>query len=99
MPQGYKRTHEDDKKFYYVRKENGRFTWDIHADKAERFASFSAYHKKVRKDLYYIYGNSKLWYIKRFAQQFTYIKKKFFNTYFCSYALDERIGTLQSTEI
>lgn len=51
LPQGYKRTHEDDKKHYYIRKENGRFSWDIHVDKAERFASLSAYHKKVRKEL------------------------------------------------
>ena len=76
LPQGYKRTHEDDKKFYYVRKENGRFTWDIHADKAERFASLSAYHKKVRKDLYYIYGNSKLWYIKKDLPNNSHILKR-----------------------
>lgn len=76
LPQGYKRTHEDDKKCYYVRKENGRFTWDIHADKAERFASLSAYHKKVRKDLYYIYGNSKLWYIKKDLPNNSHILKR-----------------------
>lgn len=34
-------------------------------DKKERFYNLSVYHKKVRKELFYIYGNSKLWYIKK----------------------------------
>lgn len=65
LPQSYKRTHVEDTEHFYVRKENGRFTWNIHVDKKERFENLSAYHKKVRKDLFYIYGNTKLWYIKK----------------------------------
>lgn len=65
LPQGYKRTHIEDKNHFYIRKENGRFTWDIHVDKKERFSNLSAYHRKIRKELFYIYGNSKLWYIKK----------------------------------
>lgn len=50
---------------YFIRKENSRFKWDIHADMTERLSNLSAYHKKVRKDLHYIRSDSRLWYIKK----------------------------------
>lgn len=65
LPKGYKRTHIEDKAHCYIRKENGRFNWDIHLDKKERYKNLSNYHKKIRKELFYIYGNTKLWYIKK----------------------------------
>lgn len=42
-----------------------RFYWDIHKTMDERKIELNSYHKKVRKHLYYIYGESKLWYIKK----------------------------------
>lgn len=42
-----------------------RFNWDIHKSPDERKWALSEYHKKARKYLYYIYGESKLWYIKK----------------------------------
>lgn len=50
---------------YIVRKKNHRIPWDIHEDKVLRFQRLSDYHKKVRKDLHYIYGDSRLWYVKK----------------------------------
>ena len=77
LPQGYKKTVvSKDPTGFYVRKENSRFTWDVHVDKEERFSKLSAYHKKVRKDLFYIYGNSKLWYIKKDLPNNSHILKR-----------------------
>lgn len=76
LPKGYKRTHVEDKSRFYIRKENKRFTWDIHADKKDRFEQLSNYHKRVRKELFYIYGNSKLWYIKKDLPKNTHVLKR-----------------------
>ena len=66
LPHGYRKiTFADDPNGFYVRKENARFTWDIHASMEERLKIISNYHNKVRKDLFYIYGPSSLWYIKK----------------------------------
>lgn len=50
---------------YIVRKKNHRIQWDIHEAKALRFKRLSDYHKKARKDLHYIYGDARLWYVKK----------------------------------
>lgn len=42
-----------------------RFDWDIHKPIDERKRLLIKYHEKVRNYLYYIYGESKLWYIKK----------------------------------
>lgn len=77
LPQGYKRTtFEGDEKNFYLRRENSRFIWDIHADKNERFSSLSAYHRKIRKELFYIHGSSKLWYIKKDLPNNSHIIKR-----------------------
>lgn len=65
LPSGYKRTIVDGSNECFIRKENARFKWDIHSDITERLSNLSAYHKKVRKDLHYIRGDSRLWYIKK----------------------------------
>lgn len=65
VPHGYKHTGNDNEPKYYMRKENSRFNWDIHTDMGERQRNLSAYHKKVRKDIHYIYGDARLWYIKK----------------------------------
>lgn len=42
-----------------------RFDWDIHKDIKIRLESLSKYHCTLRKDLLYIYGDTKLWYLKK----------------------------------
>ena len=63
LPSGFEKTNIGDNAFG-VRKKN-RFKWDIHGSKEDRLTALSKYHQKVRKDIYYIYGPTKLWYIKK----------------------------------
>ena len=49
---------------YIIRKKK-RFEWDKHKSIESRKNELEKYHKKIREDLYYIYGESKLWYIKK----------------------------------
>ena len=42
-----------------------RFSWDIHKPIEERKMALNKYSEKTRKYLYYIYGESKLWYVKK----------------------------------
>lgn len=49
----------------YVVRMKKRFNWDIHKSIDERKRALNRYHEKTRNYLYYIYGESKLWYIKR----------------------------------
>lgn len=65
IPSQYKITLEHSDKGCSVRKENSRFKWDIHTDINTRLANLTKYHNKIRKDIHYIYGQSKLWYIKK----------------------------------
>ncbi len=64
LPSGFKKSTTEGAE-YYLRKENSRFKWDIHSGIDERLNNLAAYHKKVRKDLHYIYSDSRLWYIKK----------------------------------
>ena len=48
-----------------IRKENARFNWNIDSKLGDRILNLSKYHKKVRKDIFYIYGDKKLWYLKK----------------------------------
>lgn len=43
-----------------------RFDWDIHASELEeRIQRLSDYHGKICKDILYIFGDTRLWYIKK----------------------------------
>lgn len=42
-----------------------RFSWVIHKPIEERKQAFDRYHEKIRRYIYYIYGESKLWYVKK----------------------------------
>lgn len=42
-----------------------RFEWDIHKNIDERKKALCKYNEKIKKYLYYIYGENKLWYIKK----------------------------------
>lgn len=49
----------------YLLRQRKRLEWDIHVNKDFRFKALSKYHGQIRKDLFYIYGNERLWYIKK----------------------------------
>lgn len=65
LPVGYKRTHFENVDGMWVRKENKRFQWNKHSSTQERLNEISKYHGILRKDIMYIYGDTKLWYIKK----------------------------------
>ena len=50
----------------YWLKRNSYFDWDIH-DKnyKKRIENLKTYHNKVRKDILFVYGNEKQWYLKK----------------------------------
>ena len=50
----------------YIMRCKKRFDWDIHdGNKKKRLDALSRYHSSARKDLLYIYGDTKLWYLKK----------------------------------
>lgn len=63
LPSGFERDngYED---IYLLRKKK-RFKWDIHSSITDRKNKLCGYHMKVRKNIFYIYGETKLWYIKK----------------------------------
>lgn len=63
-PTAYEKV-DDDKETRYLMRAKADFDWDIHGDKKERFDALSEYHGIVRKDLLYIYGDTRLWYLKK----------------------------------
>ena len=76
LPPSYKKVPNDDKKKLVIRKENSRFTWNIHDELEKRLGSLASYHKKIRKELFYIYGDTKLWYIKKYLPNNKHIIKR-----------------------
>lgn len=60
----------------YLLKENSRFNWNIHSDLNQRMQDLSNYHRKVRKDLFYIYGDTKLWYLKKNLPNNTHVLQR-----------------------
>lgn len=42
-----------------------RFDWDIHTPIESRKVELKKYHRKIRKCLYYVRGNKKMWYLKK----------------------------------
>lgn len=63
MPNVFEETMKDEAGLFYRLKK--RFKWDIHQPIQERRNKLIDYHKKIRKDFYYIVGDSMLWYIKK----------------------------------
>lgn len=49
----------------YLMRSKKRFDWDIHGDKRKRLEAISKYHRIIRKDLFYIHGDTRLWYLKK----------------------------------
>jgi hypothetical protein len=77
LPAGYKKVPpHPESNTYTIRKENSRFNWNIHSDLNQRMQDLSNYHRKVRKDLFYIYGDTKLWYLKKNLPNNTYVLQR-----------------------
>lgn len=77
LPAGYKRVPPPpESNTYIIRKENSRFNWNIHSDLNQRMQDLSNYHRKVRKDLFYIYGDTKLWYLKKNLPNNTHVLQR-----------------------
>lgn len=49
----------------YILRVKKRFSWDIHDPIENRKLELAKYHTKIRHYIYYIYSESKLWYIKK----------------------------------
>lgn len=64
VPKQYEKVKYQNSTKYLMRKKQ-RFAWDIHGDKKQRLEALSKYHGSIRKDLLYIYGDARLWYIKK----------------------------------
>lgn len=72
LPHGYE--HDIGIKDMYVVRRKKRFKWDIHSQpKTVKLQKLSNYHTTIRKDIYYIYGESKLWYLKKEMTENTHI--------------------------
>lgn len=64
VPKRYEKVKYQVKGKYLLRQKK-RFEWDIHGKKDVRLKALSKYHGQIRKDLFYIYGDVRLWYIKK----------------------------------
>jgi len=49
----------------YIMRMKKRFSWDIHESLESRKLKLAKYHTKTRSFIFYIYSESKLWYIKK----------------------------------
>lgn len=64
VPKSYEKVKYKDSNGYLMRKKQ-RFNWDIHEKIDVRLQALSKYHGSIRKDLLYIQGDARLWYIKK----------------------------------
>jgi len=53
-----------------------RFKWDRYDNMSERLETLKKYHGIMRKDLLYIYGDTKLWYVKKEIPNNSHIIKR-----------------------
>lgn len=66
IPSGYEKDTYKSNSECYIMRAKRRFDWDIHKDNQKaRIQCLSDYHKKIRKDILYIFGDARLWYIKK----------------------------------
>ena len=66
VPKSYEKTNFDSVGYYMRSKK--RFDWDIHVGIRDRLSSLSSYHARIRKELHYISGDERLWYVKKDIQ-------------------------------
>lgn len=77
LPNAFRRTWDKyGQENYCVRNEKNRIIWDKHTDIKKRLDDLYKYHGKLRKDIFYIYGDSKLWYIKKDLKSNKHIIKR-----------------------
>ncbi len=75
-PKQYEKVKFQDPNGKYLMRKKARFDWDIHTKKSERIQSLSSYHGKIRKDFHYIFGDTRLWYIKKNIPENSHILKR-----------------------
>lgn len=77
LPAGYKEIpSQSGNNTFTIRKANSRFNWNIHSNPNQRMHDLSNYHRKIRKDLFYIYGDIKFWYLKKRLSSNTHILQR-----------------------
>ena len=64
LPSHYEKVKYNEENVCMMRHKK-RFKWDIHDDMSKRMSYLKKYHGVLRKDLLYIYGDTRLWYVKK----------------------------------
>ena len=65
LPKSYEKVTYDRKDKSVLLRGKKRFDWDKHIDIKLREKNLSTFHGKIRKNLHYIVGDMRLWYIKK----------------------------------
>ena len=65
LPKSYEKVTYDRKEKSVLLRGKRRFDWDKHIDIKLREKKLSTFHGKIRKNLHYIVGDMRLWYIKK----------------------------------
>ena len=75
VPSSFEKVTNNGAPGYFMRAKE-TFDWDIHGNSRVRHDALSIYHSLVRKDLHYIFGDSRLWYLKKDITTNTHILKR-----------------------
>ena len=65
LPKQFEKVKYDDGSHKYLMRLKKRFSWNIHEKITDRLTALSEYHGKVRKYMHYIFGEMRLWYVKK----------------------------------
>ncbi|MEG0134706.1 MAG: YaaC family protein [Cetobacterium sp.] len=65
MPKHYEIIESSLQNSNYLVRKLKRFKWDKSQNLKIRLNNLNKYHEKIRKDIHYIYGDTKLWYLKK----------------------------------
>lgn len=107
LPKQFEKVKYDDGSNKYLLRFKKRFAWDIHEKIANRLTGLSQYHGKIRKHMHYIFGEMRLWYVKKSIPNNTHILSR--NSITLIFAVmhwlselvrynPERFGTLMETK-
>ena len=61
VPKQFEKINDTNDTSFFMKKKDG-FSWDVHENIKLRLNNISRYHSEVRKDLHYIFGDTRLWY-------------------------------------
>ena len=76
LPKQYEKTNFVGADENFIIRDKRRFDWDRRVSIEERKNIISSYHGKARKNLFYIVGNVRLWYIKKEIPNNTHLLKR-----------------------